>query len=92
MLPSDLLIHRYNGEEIIPKKLELDSEMLDLASEIIGLFAACQGEKRAELDDRLLALEGEATNYRVKRGLAHLLSNGFCEFETISPLDPPLLR
>lgn len=92
MLPSDLLIHRYNGEEIIPKKLELNSKMLDLASEIIDLFAACQGEKRAELDQRLLALEGEATNYRVKRGLAHLLSNGFCEFETISPLDPPLLR
>jgi len=92
MLPSDLLIHRYNGEEIIPKKLELSSKMLGLASEIIELFAGCQGEKRAELDDRLLALEGEATNYRVKRGLAHLLTNGFCEFETISPLDPPLLR
>ncbi len=92
MLPSDLLIHRYNGEEIIPKKLELSPKMVDLASEIIDLFAGCQGEKRAELDDRLLALEGEATNYRVKRGLAHLLTNGFCEFETISPLDPPLLR
>lgn len=85
-------MQRYNGEEVIPKRLELDSKNLDLASEIIELFAACEGERRAELDERLLVLEGEATNYRVKRGLAHLLTNGFCTFETISPLEPPLLR
>ena len=92
MLPSQLLMHRYNGEEVVPKRLELSQSNLDLASEIIDIFANCQGEKRAELDDRLLVLEGEAINYRVKRGLAHLLINGFCAFETVSPLDPPLLR
>jgi len=92
MLPSPLLMHRYNGEEIVPKKLELDSKNTALAAEIIDLFESCQGERRAELDDRLLILEGEATNYRVKRGLAHLLSNGFCTFETISPLEPDELR
>ena len=92
MLPSTLLMHRYNGEEVIPKRLELDTKNLELASEIIEIFASCRGEKRAELDDRLLVLEGEATNYRVKRGLAHLLTNGFCTFETVSPLEPALLR
>ncbi|MCA9836523.1 MAG: DUF790 family protein [Trueperaceae bacterium] len=92
MLPSDLLMHRYNGEEVVPKRLELDKKNLELAAEIIDLFAACQGKKRAELDESLLVLEGEATNYRVKRGLAHLLSNGFCTFETVSPIEPELLR
>ncbi|HEY9617176.1 MAG TPA: DUF790 family protein, partial [Microcoleaceae cyanobacterium] len=37
--------------------------------------------------------EGESTDYRIKRGLAHLLSSDtFSKFETISPLDPPMLR
>ena len=92
MLPGDLLMHRYNGEEVLPKRLELEKKNLELATEIIDLFASCQGKKRAELDESLLVLEGEATNYRVKRGLAHLLTNGFCTFETVSPLEPELLR
>lgn len=92
MLPSDLLMYRYHGEEVLPKRLELDKKNLELAQEIIEVFADCKGEKRAELEERLLVLEGEATNYRVKRGLAHLLINSFCSFESLSPLEPALLR
>jgi len=92
MLPSSLLIHRYNGEEVLPKRLELSPTNLELASEIVQTFAEVQGQRRADLDERLQTLEGEATNYRVKRGLAHLLTNGFSTFETVSPLEPDMLR
>ena len=92
MLPSPLLMHRYSGEEILPKRLELSQTNLELASEVIQTFADMQGQQRFELDERLQTLEGEATNYRVKRGLAHLLNNGFSTFETVSPLEPADLR
>ena len=47
---------------------------------------------RHVLDAELQLLEGEETDYRVKRGLTHLLSSGFAEFETVSPLEPEELR
>ncbi len=92
MLTSDLLIHRYNGEELVPTRLSLDKKNLALAAEIIGIFGLYTGKKRLELDEELSVLEGAETDYRVKRGLSHLLLNGFCTFETVSPLEPVTLR
>lgn len=93
MLPSELLIHRYSGEAIVPKRLSIAPEQLAMATELIALFQAVKGSRRAELNRLLQELEGEDTNYRIKRGLAHLLSSDtFSEFETLSPLDPPALR
>ena len=92
MLPSELLMHRYNGEEIVPKWLELDKANLASAQEIIQVFCTCLNKPRHVLDTELQLLEGEETDYRVKRGLAHLLASGFAEFETVSPLEPEELR
>jgi uncharacterized protein len=92
MLPSDLLMYRYNGEEVIPKRLEITNKQIDLAKEIIALFQQSKGKRRGELDEQLAILEGEATDYRVKRGLAHLLESSFSTFETVSPLAPAMLR
>lgn len=93
MLPSDLLMHRYSGETVIPKRLPLNSENSTIATELITLFQAAKGGTRGELNRQLQELEGESTDYRIKRGLAHLLnSDAFSKFETISPLDPPMLR
>lgn len=93
MLPSDLLIHRYSGEEITPKRLMIVQDNLAIAQDLISLFQAAQGRTRGELNRDLQELEGESTDYRIKRGLAHLLSSdAFSKFETISPLDPPMLR
>jgi uncharacterized protein len=91
VLPSELLIHRYNGEEVIPKCLILNDQTLGLAQETISIYKSLLGKRRAELTEALATLEGEATNYRVKRGLAHLLE-GFSTFETVSPLEPEMLR
>ncbi|MBD2082529.1 DUF790 family protein [Leptolyngbya sp. FACHB-17] len=92
MLPTELLIQRFNGEEIVPKRLLLDEKVLSIAEELITLFHEAQHGTRGELNRQLQAIEGEETDYRVKRGLAHLLNSAFSTFETVSPLDPLMLR
>ena len=92
MLPSEFLIYRYSGEKIVPKRLPLNSNTIALASEQIDCFVSCVNQAKKQLDEKLLELEGENLDYRVKRGLAHLLKNHFSTFEIVSPLDPPLLR
>jgi hypothetical protein len=85
-------MQRYQGEEAIPKRLPLSADNLAIAAELIALFHAAQGGTRAELHTQLQILEGEQTDYRMKRGLAHLLETDFSTFEMRSPLDPATLR
>ena len=92
MLPADLLMQRYHGAEVVPKCLPLSPANLALATELIEIFRAAQGKTRAELSTELQVLEGDHTDYRVKRGLAYLLSSAYSTFEVISPLDPAMLR
>lgn len=92
MLPTELLIHRFSGEEIVPKQLKLDAKTFAIAEDLITLFQEAKGSTRGELNRQLQELEGEETDYRIKRGLAHLLNSSFSKFETVSPLDPPMLR
>jgi len=92
MLKSDLLIYKRNGETIIPKKLGIDNRNLAIATEIIDCFQDCVGKTQGELDQQLLKLEGDSPDYRLKRGLAHILRNTFSTFEVISPLEPLTLR
>jgi uncharacterized protein len=92
MLPTDLLIHRQNGEEIIPKRLKLDQKTLELAVELIDCFREAIGKTQGVLERLLLELEGDTTDYKVKRGLAYILKSSFCTFEVVSPLEPQMLR
>jgi uncharacterized protein len=92
MLPTDLLMYRYGGETLLPKKLPLNDHFLNLATEEIKCFTENLGKTQGELNEKLQQLEGDSTDYRIKRGLAHLLRNSFANFEIVSPLDPPLLR
>lgn len=62
------------------------------AQSAIALFQGAVGETQGELDGELHIWEGEGTDYRIKRGLAHILRNSFSEFEIVSPLDPDELR
>jgi uncharacterized protein len=86
------LIQRYHGEAVVPKRLPLTTDNLALAAELIALFRAAQGSTRGELEVRLQVLEGEQTDYRLKRGLAHLLESAFSTFERRSALEPAALR
>ncbi len=92
MLPSELLIYRHNGETIVPKRLFLDHSAIALSTEQITCFQEALGKTQGELHQKLLELEGDSPNYRIKRGLAHLLKSHFSTFEIISPLEPQLLR
>lgn len=84
-------MHRQSGEEIIPKRLKIDEKSIEVAAELIGCFKQALGCSQGELDRQLQELEGDSPDYRLKRGLAHLLK-GLCEFEVVSPLEPQLLR
>jgi predicted nuclease of restriction endonuclease-like RecB superfamily len=86
------LIQRYHGEAVVPKRLPLNADNLALAAELIALFHAAQGSTRGELETQLQVLEGERTDYRLKRGLAHLLDSAFSTFERRSPVEPAALR
>jgi uncharacterized protein len=93
MLPTELLMHRYSGEEVVPKRLAVSPKNVAIATDLIALFQSAQSGTHGDLNRLLQELEGEDTDYRVKRGLAHLLSaDAFSTFETVSPLDPPMLR
>ena len=92
MLPSDLLIIRRRHGALTPHRLALDLDSRTLAGDLTALFAEAVGQCRSHLDGVLAAFEGEDTAFKVKRGLAHLLANDFCTFETIAPLDPAELR
>jgi predicted nuclease of restriction endonuclease-like RecB superfamily len=92
MLPTDLLTHRQNGEEIIPKRLKLDQKHLNLATELISFFEEAVGKTQGLLERQLADFEGDTTDYRMKRGLAYILKSSFCNFEIVSPLEPPMLR
>jgi predicted nuclease of restriction endonuclease-like RecB superfamily len=87
-----LLIQRVHGEEVVPKRLQLSADTLALATELIALFRGAQGGTRGELEADLQVLEGDQTDYRVKRGLAHHLASDFSTFEGVSPIEPAALR
>ncbi|MEL6604252.1 MAG: DUF790 family protein [Cyanobacteria bacterium J06614_10] len=91
-LPSPLLIHRYSGDSLIPKKLALKPANLQTAQTLIDLFQSATGKTQGYLDQQLQTEEGEDTDYRIKRGLAHILRNSFSTFEIVSPLEPVELR
>jgi predicted nuclease of restriction endonuclease-like RecB superfamily len=85
-------MQRYQGEEVIPKHLPCSVNNVAIATELIALFRAATGGTRADLQAQLQVLEGEDTDYRMKRGLAHLLESAFSTFEMRSPIDPVTLR
>lgn len=76
----------------MPKRLAIKPRALKTAEEAIALFQSAVGKTQGELDRQLQIAEGEATDYRVKRGLAHILRNSFSTFEIVSPLEPGELR
>lgn len=87
-----MLIHRQNGESIIPKRLKIDDRNLEIATDLISCFEENVGKTQGNLDRQLLELEGDSPDYRLKRGFAHLLKGTFSTFEIVSPLEPQDLR
>ncbi len=72
--------------------MHIAGENLAIATTLIDLFQAHQGRTQGDLNEQLQSLEGDDTDYRVKRGLAHILRSSFSTFEAVSPLEPAMLR
>jgi hypothetical protein len=92
MLPTDLLTYRQNGEEIIPKRLKIDSQNLDIAQEVVNCFQKVVSKTQGTLERELLEIESDTPDYKMKRGLAYILKSSFSTFEVVSPLEPQMLR
>lgn len=92
MLPTELLQYRLQGETVNPKQLPLNPFFLDLAQAYLDCFAHHINQTQGVLDAALQALEADHTDYRVRRGFAHILRNSFSTFEIVSPLEPLELR
>jgi predicted nuclease of restriction endonuclease-like RecB superfamily len=62
-----------------------------LAGRVLGTFQGHVGEERGVLRDALRDLEGEADDFKLVRGLAHLVERD-AAFEVQSPVDPERTR
>ncbi|MBN1893553.1 DUF790 family protein [bacterium] len=93
MLTGDLARSRIQGDFIKPSYiLRKDAEKyLQLCRELIRIFRARTGGTRAALDEEVLGLEGERTDYKIIRGLARLLEES-CEFRPSRDMDYPGFR
>jgi predicted nuclease of restriction endonuclease-like RecB superfamily len=77
---------------MLPKQLPLNEAWCAIATNLIELFQQSVGDTQGHLNQKLQDLEGEDTDYKIKRGLAHILRSSFSTFEIVSPLDPQVLR
>ena len=62
-----------------------------LAGRVLGTFQGHVGEERGVLRDALRDLEGEAEDFKLVRGLAHLVERD-AVFEVRAPVDPERAR
>ena len=93
MLTTDLLLTRSRGPYIEPRYIEVESpQYIDLAQDLIDIFARHQGENRRQLQAALDLYAGDRTDYRIQRGLAKLLFDDCCEFHIASAVPPEELR
>jgi uncharacterized protein len=92
VLPTELLQNTFRAGVVKPFALEQNAETLELARSTIELFSLHQGRSRRDLDEALEAETADSTDYRTRRGLAHLLYSECCEFSTQSRLEPAQAR
>jgi len=62
-----------------------------LAGRVLGVFQGHVGEERGALRDALRDLEGEAEDFKLVRGLAHLVERN-ADFAVRAPVDPERAR
>ncbi|GGK22857.1 hypothetical protein GCM10008955_15400 [Deinococcus malanensis] len=91
MLPTELLMFRVKAGIVEPRRLKPTTANLGLAQTLIETFEANIGRRRWELDDDLRTLEAGRQDFKVLRGLAHLLTN-MSAFEAGGTIEPVQVR
>jgi predicted nuclease of restriction endonuclease-like RecB superfamily len=90
VITKDLLrVSRRGGYR--PQFVAGDPDARRLAARVFGVYQGHVGERRANLDEALAALEREADDYKLVRGFASLLDRE-ATFETRAPLPPRRAR
>ena len=92
MLPTELLMFKVKAGLVEPRRLKPTPSNLTLVTALVGVFEGHLNDKRFQLEEDFKALEVGRSDYRVVRGLAHLISNNHAEFETGGDLEPSLVR
>lgn len=95
MLTADLIRPRLQarGERLSVRQVRADdADWQKSAAELIALFAAHRGQRRAVWDAALETYEGERTDYSVLRGLAKVLEDAATFTPIRTSVDPEALR
>ena len=92
MLPTELLMFRVTAGVVFPKRVKATPGNVSLVTALVQAFESNLGNKRMQLDEDLKALEAGRSDYRMVRGLAHLLANDCAEFETGGEIEPGIVR
>jgi predicted nuclease of restriction endonuclease-like RecB superfamily len=92
MLPTELLMFKVKAGLVEPRRLKPIPSHLTLVTALVDVFESHLNDKRFQLEEDFRALEVGRSDYRVVRGLAHLLANDQAEFETGGTLEPSLVR
>ncbi|WP_407571771.1 DUF790 family protein [Deinococcus altitudinis] len=92
MLPTDLLMFKVKAGLVEPRRLKPAPSNLALVTALVSVFESHLQGKRFQLEEDFKALEVGRSDYRVVRGLAHLLSNDQAEFETGGTVEPAQVR
>lgn len=91
MLPTELLMFKVKAGLFEPRRLRSTTNNLKLAGTLIATFETHVGQRRFELTETLATVEKGRADYRVVRGLAHLLTQR-SEFEAGGGLVPAAVR
>ncbi len=92
MLTGDLVRATVKDGRARPGFLDPESDRhRERAEEILGCITGGVGRRRADLDEELEGLLGDATDRKLFDGLAKLVFD-VCEFETSAPIPPRELR
>ena len=92
MLPTELLMFKVKAGIVEPRLLKPNPTNTALIARLIELFTEQLNKRRFELNEELKTLEAGRRDYRVVRGLAHILAGDHSTFATGGVLSPPLVR
>ncbi|MEF8842505.1 MAG: DUF790 family protein [Haloarculaceae archaeon] len=91
MLTKDLLRVSRAGGGYHPQFARDEPAARETAARVLGIFQGHVGRSRAELDEALADVEGEAPDFKLVRGFAKLLERE-ATFETRAVVDPERAR
>jgi predicted nuclease of restriction endonuclease-like RecB superfamily len=91
VLTKDLLRVSRAGGGYHPQFADRGGDDEALAGRVLGVFQGHVGEERGALRDALRDLEGEADDFKLVRGFAHLVERD-AGFEVRAPVDPERAR